>query len=204
MKKPYLIGITGGSASGKTLFINTLINSFSAEDICLVSQDHYYQDKEFQPKDENGIVNFDMPESIDHKAFEKDLNSLLNGKEVSRKEYTFNNKDKESKMLTFRPAPIIVAEGLFAFYKPEYIKLYDLKLFIEASEPIKLLRRINRDNKERGYDINDVLYRYENHVYPTYEKYVKPFQSEADLIVPNHTSFEKALNVLISHLKSLL
>ncbi|MEQ8519662.1 MAG: uridine kinase [Cytophagales bacterium] len=204
MKKPYLIGITGGSASGKTLFINELINRFTSEEICLVSQDHYYLDREDQPKDKNGIENFDLPQSIDHKAFYKDLGELRSGKTVRRKEYTFNNPDKIPDTLTFSPAPIIVAEGLFAFYKAEYLKLYDLKLFIEASEPVKLIRRINRDNNERGYDINDVLYRYENHVYPTYEKYVKPFQSEADIIIPNHTSFEKALNVLVSHLKTFL
>ncbi len=204
MKKPYLIGITGGSASGKTLFINELINRFTSKEICLVSQDHYYLDREKQPKDENGIENFDLPQSIDHDAFYKDLNELLGGNIIRRKEYTFNNPDKTPDTLIFSPAPIIVAEGLFAFYKREYLKLYDLKLFIEASEPVKLIRRINRDNNERGYDIKDVLYRYENHVYPTYEKFVKPFQSEADLIIPNHTSFEKALNVLVSHLKTFL
>jgi uridine kinase len=202
MDKPFVVGITGGSASGKTRFILELIRAFSDRDICLVSQDHYYRDREKQPKDDKGIENFDLPESIDHEAFQRDIRHLIDGKEVQRMEYTYNNAEKQPAILTFRPAPIIVAEGLFAFYKKENLNLYDLKLFIEASEPIKMVRRIVRDKEERGYDLDDVLYRYEKHVYPTYEKYIKPFQSEADLIIPNHSSFEKALNVVVSHLKS--
>lgn len=204
MHKPYVVGITGGSASGKTRFIHELLRAFDTKDICLVSQDHYYRDREKQPKDEQGVENFDLPESIDHLAFQNDIRQLINGSQVRRKEYTFNNSAKTASILTFQPAPIIVAEGLFAFYKRENLNLYDLKIFIEASEPIKMVRRIVRDKNERGYDLDDVLYRYEKHVYPTYEKYIKPFQSEADLIIPNHSSFEKALNVVVSHLKSLL
>lgn len=201
--RPYVVGITGGSASGKTLFINKLLEAFRKDEICLLSQDHYYLDRQRQPRDANGIENFDQPESIDHEAFKNDIITLIAGKEIHRKEYTFNNKNREAKDLVFQPAPIIVVEGLFSFYKTEYLELYNLKLFIEANEPIKIVRRISRDKDERGYDLDDVLYRYEKHVYPTYVRYIEPFKNEADIIIPNHTSFEKALEVVISHLKHL-
>lgn len=201
MYKPYIIGITGGSASGKTKFLNELLESFSEGQLCLISQDNYYRPRNEQPVDENGVKNFDTPNSIDLVSYANDILSLKNGQTVYRKEYTFNNPNKEPDMLEFKPAPIIIVEGIFVLYYPEVAALLDLKLFIDAEEHLKLKRRIIRDNEERGYDLDDVLYRYENHVYPTYVKYIKPYKGEADIIIPNNRHFDNALNVVKSHLK---
>ena len=95
----------------------------------------------------------------------------------------------------------IYTEGIFVFYFPEISKLLDLKVFIDAQEHIKLKRRIIRDKEERGYDLEDVLYRYEKHVAPTYAKYIKPFKQDADIIVPNNTNFNKSLEILVAYLK---
>jgi uridine kinase len=105
-------------------------------------------------------------------------------------------------MLTFQPAPIIVVEGIFVFYFPEIRNLLDLKVFIDAEEHIKLKRRIRRDGQERGYDLEDVLYRYEKHVAPTFDRFIKPFRTEADIIVPNNHSFDKGLEVMVGFLKA--
>jgi uridine kinase len=126
--------------------------------------------------------------------------TLHSGKAVLKKEYTFNNPNVEPKMLQFNPAPIIVVEGIFVFYFSEIRKLLDLKVFIDAEEHIKLKRRIKRDGQERGYDMEDVLYRYEHHVAPTFDRYIRPFKTEADLIVPNNHHFEKGLEVIIGFL----
>jgi uridine kinase len=104
--------------------------------------------------------------------------------------------------LIFKPAPIIVVEGIFVFYFSEIAKLLDLKIFIDAKEHIKLKRRIYRDQVERGYDINDVLYRYEKHVAPTYERYIEPFKNEADIIIPNNSHYQKPLEMLVCYLKT--
>ena len=104
-------------------------------------------------------------------------------------------------MLQFDPAPVIVVEGIFVFYFPEIREQLDLKLFIDAEEHIKLKRRIKRDGQERGYDMDDVLYRYENHVAPTYDRYIRPFKTEADIIIPNNHSFDKAMEVIVTFLK---
>lgn len=202
MKKPFVVGITGGSASGKTLFLTSLMKSFRPEDICLVSQDNYYRPRHLQPKDENGVENFDLPDSIDFEAYARDIEKLHSGERVERKEYTFNNADKEPQMLTFEPSPVIVVEGIFVFYFPELAKQLDLKVFIDAKDYVKLKRRIIRDKEERGYDLDDVLYRYEKHVAPTYERYIEPFKEDADIIIPNNTHFEKGLDVLVSFLKT--
>jgi uridine kinase len=202
MSTPYVVGITGGSASGKTMFLKRLINAFGQRQICLVSQDNYYKPREQQPLDEMGIPNFDTPFSLDFDAFALDISNLKNGKTVERPEYMYNNPQVQSRMLTFYPAPLIVVEGLFVFYFPPVANQLDLKIFIDAKEYIKLSRRIKRDQEERGYGIEDVLYRYEKHVAPTYEKYIKPFKHEADLIVPNNGNFDKAVDVLTAFLKT--
>ena len=107
-------------------------------------------------------------------------------------------------MLTFKPAPIIVVEGIFVFYLKEVSDLLDLKVFITAEEHLMLKRRIIRDAEERGYDLEDVLYRFENHVIPTFNQYIKPFQLSADIIIPNHKHYTKGLDVLKAFMRQKL
>jgi uridine kinase len=202
MSKPYIIGVTGGSASGKTLFLQSLLSSFAENEICLISQDNYYKPRAEQPTDPNGVHNFDTPFSIDFEQYCTDIRALSAGKTVIKKEYTFNNPTIVPKTFVFNPSPIIVVEGIFVFYFPEVANMLDLKIFIDAKEHIKLRRRIVRDQVERGYDLDDVLYRYENHVAPTYEKYIKPFMGEADIIIPNNSKFDRGLDVLVAFLKT--
>lgn len=200
MNKPFIVGITGGSASGKTLFLEKLLHFFEPDQICVISQDNYYRPRHLQPIDEKGIHNFDSPESIDFQKYTDDIRKLQKGETISREEYTFNNPNKAPRVLTFTPAPVILVEGIFVLYHPELAGLLDLKIFIDAKDYIKVKRRILRDKIERGYDLDDVLYRYEKHVMPTYEKYIEPIKHDADLIVPNNKSFNKALDILKSYL----
>jgi uridine kinase len=202
MQHPFLVGITGGSASGKTTFLRRLLAAFPERDICLISQDNYYHPREKQVRDAQGIENFDIPSSIDSAAYAADVSQLRSGQEVRRKEYTFNNPNVVPQELVFRPAPIVVVEGIFVFYFEEIAKLLDLKVYIDAQEHVKLHRRIVRDRDERGYGLDDVLYRYTNHVAPTYEKYIQPFKDDADIIIPNNRHFENGLAVLTGFLKN--
>jgi uridine kinase len=204
MSKPFTIGITGGSGSGKTFFLQGLSSRFSADELTLVSQDNYYKDRVYQKVDENGVQNFDLPEAIDHESFRDDLVKLRAGQDVVKKEYTFNNPSAEPKMLTFKSTPILVVEGLFVQYFEEIAKQIDLKIFIEAKDHVKLGRRIKRDQIERGYDLNDVLYRYQHHVMPVYESLIDPLKYNADLVIPNNRHFLKALDVLVVYLRTML
>lgn len=204
MKKCYTIGITGGSGSGKTFFINKLAENFSPEEICIISQDHYYKPRDLQSTDGEGVKNFDLPAAIERERFHRDLLKLKNGETVRLQEYTFNNPSATPRILEFHPAPILIIEGLFVLYFEEIANQLDLKIFIEAKDYIKLSRRIKRDNDERGYDVNDVLYRFQNHVMPVYESIIRPLKHETDFIIPNNSNFEKALNVITAALKSKL
>lgn len=200
--RPYMVGITGGSGSGKTYFLHKLIEQFSKDEVCLISQDNYYKPRQEQHLDDNGIHNFDLPEAIDYLQFIKDIEALHNGETIYREEYTFNNPNKVPKMLEFRPLPIIVVEGLFVLYFPDIVSHLDLKIFIEAKPHIKIKRRILRDNVERGYDLDDVLYRYEHHVMPTYSQFIEPNKDDADFVIPNNQgNMDTALHVLQSFLK---
>ncbi|MEO9872832.1 uridine kinase family protein [Ekhidna sp.] len=198
MSKPIIVGITGGSGSGKTLFMNSLISQIKSAS--LLSMDNYYVEISKQKKDEEGIEDFDRLESIDHQQYIEDLKKLIKGESISYKEYTFNNSNSKSKIVTIESQPVILVEGIFILYIHEIRELLDLKLYIEAPDYLMMKRRIIRDANERGYDLNDVLYRYEHHVTPSYTKYIEPSKKWADLIIPNHENFNTALKVVSTYL----
>lgn len=200
--KPFIVGITGGSASGKTSFLKGVLNAFSDDQICLISQDNYYRKLNEIAVDDQGIHNFDLPETIDHHLYAQHIEQLRNGLIVEQPEYTFNNPNVVPRLLTFRPAPIIVVEGIFVFYFRELADQMDLKIFIDAKNSIKLERRVRRDAEERGYDLDDVMYRWKYHVKPTYKQFIKPYRAEADIVIPNNVHFQKGLDVVIAFLKT--
>ena len=195
MNNPLIIGVTGGSGSGKSLFLRELLEDFSGDQVCLVTQDNYYRQRHEQPVDVRGIKNFDRPESIDDDRFYLDLLALKEGKEVELIEYSFNNPKATPKKLVFRPAPVIIVEGIMVFYWDKIRSLIDLGVFIEARDLIKMKRRIIRDASERGYDLDDVLYRYEHHVAPFHDEFLHPLKDHIDMIIPNNTHFRKGKNL---------
>ena len=173
-------------------------------DLCLLSQDHYYKPRALQFVDENGIENFDLPTALDRDRFHEDILKLKGGETLHIPEYTFNNAKSSARTLVFKSAPIIILEGLFVQYFDEIAAELDLKIFIEAKDHLKLSRRIRRDSNERGYDLDDVLYRYQHHVMPVYETLIKPLMHKADLIIPNNQHFEGALEIIALALRAKL
>jgi len=204
MNTPFTIGITGGSGSGKTYLIEKLSAAFQPNEVCLISQDNYYRKREEQLTDANGVKNFDLPSAIDHEHFQRDLHALKNGRQVKLLEYVFNNPNATPRTLMLNPAPILIVEGIFVQYFKEIESQLDLKIFIEAKDHVKLSRRIKRDNEQRGYDLDDVLYRYQYHVMPVYETHIEPLKHNADLVIPNNSQFDRAIEVLVLSLKARL
>lgn len=203
MKKPYIVGICGGSASGKTFLLNQLREQLKGYEISEVSQDNYYKPLEDQVKTPEGLVNFDHPDSILLDELFKDMSQLMQGISISRKEYTFNNPYAVPEELTIAPSSVVILEGLFIYHLPELAKLIDLKVFIEAEEHIKLARRLTRDISERGYSLESILTDYTKFVAPMYEKYVSPTKRNCDLIIPNNSHMYKAINVLVNHIRAV-
>jgi uridine kinase len=196
----YLVGVAGGSGSGKTTLVRALRERLPSGSVCLVSQDDYYRTIEHQQVDDNGRVNFDLPGGIDLDLLADDLRSLSQGEAVYRKEYTFNQPGSVPKWMEVKPAPIILVEGLFVLHHQAVRDLFDLKVFVEASEQVQLDRRLARDAAERGYGPDDVRYQWDNHVMPAYRDYLLPYRSLCDLHVINEQRFDKALSVLHDHL----
>lgn len=196
----YLVGVAGGSGSGKTTLVRALRERLPQGSVCLVSQDDYYRTIEHQAKDANGRVNFDLPGGIDLDLLADDLRALATGDVIYRKEYTFNQPGMKPEWMEVKPAPVILVEGLFVLHHKPVRDLFDLKVFVEASEEVQLQRRLARDSAERGYGPEDVRYQWDHHVMPAYRDYLLPYRSLCDLHVVNEQRFDKAVDVLHDHL----
>ncbi|MDB5109961.1 MAG: uridine kinase [Mucilaginibacter sp.] len=187
MNKPYIIGIAGGSGSGKTFFLNRFLDHFTADEVCLISQDDYYIPVAHNmTAEENKLYNFDLPATVDHQHFEEDVNKLLNQQVIYKKEYTFNNPSVIPKTLEIKPAPILIVEGLFILHFRGIAELMDMKIFIDSDEDIALQRRLKRDLIERGYSNDDVLYKWINHVVPAYKEFLLPYKNECHQVIVNN------------------
>jgi uridine kinase len=187
MNKPYIIGIAGGSGSGKTFFLNRFLDHFTDKEVCLVSQDDYYIPVAHNmTAEENKLYNFDLPATVDHQQFEDDINRLLSGQTIFKKEYTFNNPHAIPKVLEIKPAPILIVEGLFILHFRGIAQLMDMKVFVEADEDIALQRRLKRDLVERGYSNDDVIYKWINHVVPAYNEFLLPYKDECQQVIVNN------------------
>jgi uridine kinase len=186
--KPYVLGVAGGSGSGKTFFLNCFLNHFSEEEVCLLSQDDYYINVGEMTAEENSLHNFDLPSCIEINQFEEDVNQLLDYQTIYKQEYTFNNPNAQPKILEIKPAQILIIEGLFIYHYPNIDPLFDYRIFLDADTEIALERRLNRDLHERGYSEEDVMYRWENHVMPAYNEFLLPHRKRCDKIINNSTN----------------
>ncbi len=204
IKQSFIIGITGGSGSGKTSILREIKNNFDEKDICIVSQDDYYKPREDQAEDENGIKNFDLPQSILLDELYEDLLTLCRGEQIRREEYVFNNSEQVPEIKVINPAPVIIVEGLFVNMHAKLYNHFDLKVFVEAKDHLKIIRRIKRDRIERNYPLDDVLYRYQHHVQPAYEQYILPFMHTADIVINNNSHYSPGLAVLKGFLKDYI
>ncbi|MES2458582.1 MAG: P-loop NTPase fold protein [Bacteroidota bacterium] len=185
-KKPFIIGIAGGSGSGKTFFLNSFLHHFKNDEVTLVSQDDYYFPAGEMTQEENKLYNFDLPSTIDNEQFLIDIKKLVKGDVVYKKEYNFNNPLAVVKILEVNPAPIIIVEGLFILHFEEIAALLDYKIFVEADEAVALQRRIRRDGMERGYPEDDVMYKWHHHVVPAYKEFLLPYKDQAHKVVINN------------------
>lgn len=208
MEKPYVIGIAGSSGSGKTFFLKSFLNHFEKDQVTLISQDDYYIPANTKTQEENRLYNFDVPTSIDRQKFYADIKDLFDGKTVFKEEYTFNNPNLTPKMLEIKPAPILIVEGLFIFHYTEVNDLLDYRIFLDAEESVALRRRLERDLVERGYDRDDVMYKWVQHVVPSYNEYLLPYRNKVDKVIINNTDdpsiVDDATNSICSQLREKL
>lgn len=195
-----LFGISGSSGSGKSFIVKFLKSSLGPEVLSVIYHDNYYKKREDQEKDRRGNYNFDLPSSFHQDELVEDLIKIKSGKSIIRKEYTFNNPKINPRSLRVEPKPIIILEGLFLFNDPSISKFLDKKIFIDCDLNVMIDRRITRDHEKRGYDKSDVLYKYNNHVLPAFNKFILPHKNKSDLIVNNSKNNNSAPEAILEYI----
>ncbi len=204
MNQPLLIGISGGTGSGKSRFAKELIARFDSKSLIYISQDSYYKDLAHLEYEQRCEVNFDSPDSIDFSNLLRDLNELINYNQVNVPIYNFKRHKRMQETNRLTPKPIIVLEGIFALYKPEIRELIDLKIFVDTPSDIRILRRAKRDINKRDRTIESISKQYIETVRPMHDKFVEPTKSYADIIVPNGGKNKVALDIINSELLPIM
>lgn len=202
MSKVILIG--GGSASGKTYVLNKVLEKIPNDKIAHISLDDYYKDFSVLPMEERAKVNFDHPKAFDWKLMYEQLNNLKNGQAIEKPIYDFVTHSRSKKTEIVEPKELIIIEGIMALVNKDLRSLGDLNVFITASRERRLVRRIDRDIKERGRTYESVVEQYFATVLPMYEEIIAPSQYYADLIINNDGYSKKSIDVLVSVLNTMM
>ncbi len=199
-----LIGIAGGTGSGKTSIANYLLKKFGSDQLIVIEQDSYYKNNSALSIDERNQQNFDHPDAIDIELFNKQLVSLLGGKSVEIPIYDFSIHDRRKQRQFVKPCRIIVIEGILTLYFESLRKLMNIKVFVDTPDNIRFTRRLLRDVKERGRTIKSVTNQYEKTVKPMYDQFVKPSRDLADIIITDGVQNKEAIDALMSNINVLL
>ena len=195
-----LFGICGSSGSGKSYIVKYILENLGSNSVSVIFQDNYYKKREDQTKDQNGNYNFDLPSSFHLDEFINDLKRVKNGEKVEREEYTFNNPEVSPKLITVLPKKLILVEGLFLYNNKEIVSLLDKTIFIDCSIDKMIQRRIRRDHKIRGYDKSDVIYKYKNHVLPSFKNFILPYKETVDKIIDNDSDNPKGPETTLNYI----
>jgi len=204
MSKRILIGIAGGSGSGKTLVARTIIRDLGSSRVAIVDQDSYYRDLDDIPLAERDLRNFDHPDAFDNELLRSHIRDLLDGKTIQQPIYDYTRHARLKETKTIGDHAVIVLEGILIFTDEELRDLMDIKLFIDADPDVRLLRRIERDIKERGRAIETILRQYQATVRPMHLQFVEPSKRYADLIVPEGGYNRVAIDLMKVKIKDLL
>lgn len=198
-----VIGIAGGSASGKTTIINKLKKKFKDE-IVMISHDFYYWSNDDKTMEERVKLNYDHPKSFETKRLIDDVKKLINKEAVDIPIYDFTMHTRKKETLRVYPKPVIIVEGILILEDSELRDLMDIKVYVDTDADERLIRRILRDTKERGRSVESVLAQYTGTVKPMHEEFVEPSKKHADIIIPRGGENTPAITILVEHLKTLL
>ncbi|GGP01828.1 uridine kinase [Cloacibacterium rupense] len=191
-----VIGIAGGTGSGKTTVVNNILQQLNAEGVNVLSQDNYYHDNHHLSLQEREALNYDHPKSIDFELLTKHVKTLKKGESIEQPLYSFVTHSRTGDYVTVEPKNVLIVEGILVLTNQELLKEFDLKVFVHADSDERLIRRIRRDTQERGRDLHEVLHRYQTTLKPMHQEFIEPSKNEADLIVPNMRKNSVAIDFL--------
>lgn len=201
--RPLVIGIAGGTGSGKTTLTRALIESFT-EQVAVVFHDNYYKKNDHLTYEQRCLLNYDAPEAFDNDLLVKQLDALIAGQTIECPVYDFSDHNRSEETLIVETRPIVIVEGILIFAEPEIRDRLDIKLFVDTDADVRILRRMRRDVVERGRSIESVQNQYLETVKPMHELYVEPSKRHADIIVPEGGTNLVALDMLVHRINSQL
>lgn len=205
MNNKLIIGIAGGTGSGKTTVVQKILKNLNTENVLVISQDNYYRDHPELSFDERIKINFDHPRSIDFELLTEHVRMLKEGQTIEQPVYSFLTHGRTGEVLLTQPKDVIIVEGILVMTYPELRDLFDLKIFVHADSDERLIRRIKRDISERGRDLHEVLERYRTTLKPMHQQFIEPSKNYADIIVPNmKKQNDPAIQVLATLIKDKL
>lgn len=199
-----VIGIAGGTGSGKTTVVNKIIKSLPAGEVAVIPQDSYYKDSGHIPMEERSKINFDEPASIEWQLLEKQLRELKEGKSIEMPTYSYLTCTRQKETVHVEPRDVIIVEGILVLTQPSLCQLMDVKVFVDADADDRLIRVIARDCIERGRTPQMVIDRYQAVLKPMHERYIEPSKRKADLIVPQGGNNTVAIKLLTDYIASRL
>lgn len=196
--KPLIIGVAGGSGSGKTTVVEYLCKHFASSNILRIEHDAYYRDLKHLPFEERITQNFDHPASLETELLIRHINALLEGYKVEIPVYDFAAHTRKEETISAEPTQVILLDGILIFSEPELLELMDVKIFVDTDSDIRLLRRLKRDITERGRSVESVMKQYESFVRPMHLEFVEPSKRYADVIIPRGGKNKVAREMVIS------
>ena len=202
MKKPFIIGIAGGSGSGKTTIARKIFERCAGIQILTLQLDHYYRDLAHLEPIERDKVNFDPPDSLEMPLLVKHVGLLANGEGIDRPTYEFASHTRSSKVLRLDTAKVIIIDGIFALYSPEIRKHLSCSIFVDVSDDVRFIRRLQRDISERGRSNDGVIKQYLETVKPMHDQFVAPTKFNADLIIHWDHYKEQTIDMLANMIRT--
>ena len=200
MKDIYIVGIAGGSASGKTTIVERIRETFG-EQILIIGHDSYYRAHTDMPFEERCNLNYDHPDAFETELLCEHVRMLKQGKAVEQPVYDYSNHNRSTETVYLEPRPIILLEGILVLENPELRSLMDLKVFVDTDADERIMRRLSRDIMERGRSFDSVMTQYRNTVKPMHDKFVEPTKYTADIIIPWGGSNVAGIDVLMQYLR---
>ena len=191
-----IIGIAGGTGCGKTTVVNQILNELPEGEVGVISQDSYYKDTTHLSYDERVKINFDHPRAIDFNLLKQHISALKNGEVINQPVYSFVTHNRTKDTIKTHPRKVVIIEGILIFNNKELLDLFDIKIFVHADADERLIRRVRRDIKERGRDIDEVLDRYKDTLKPMHQQFIEPTKNFADIIIPNDRYNTVAIDIV--------
>lgn len=200
----YIIGIAGGTGSGKTTVVKKIMEALNGESVALVPQDSYYNDNTHLTMEERSKINYDHPDAFDWKLLRKQICELREGRAIEQPTYDYITSNRMQETIHVEPCEVIIIEGIMALYKKDLRDLMDLKIFVDTDSDIRLIRNIMRDTVERGRTTQMVVDRYLAVLKPMHEEFVEPTKRYADLIIPEGGCNEQAIDIMRTYIRHRL